>query len=167
MKNLVWKTRVTSVKSLSVACGLFNFLPTELSSQNLESNIMFRVVLFVLMHYGGVVNLSRSSLGGERGGSRSAVSGCGRGTALQQFRWMSASDTEKGLVRSSPGRHRLHSLSATGFHTLPRTKDSLTIHNTSEVGFRFETSWCQATLPGLDRRGGRAWLLLATSANAS
>lgn len=47
---------------------------------------MCHVVLFALIHDGGVVNLSRSTLGGERGGSRSAVSGCGRGTALQQFR---------------------------------------------------------------------------------
>lgn len=40
-------------------------------------------------------------------GSRCSVPGCGRGTALRQFRRMSVSANEKGLVSNTPGRHRL------------------------------------------------------------
>ncbi|TDG97867.1 hypothetical protein EPR50_G00212260 [Perca flavescens] len=41
--------------------------------------------------------------------------------------------TKKGLVRNTPGRHRLHSLSDTGFHRFSRAEDSLTIYNTLEI----------------------------------
>ncbi|KAL6094805.1 uncharacterized protein ACO6RY_16140 [Pungitius sinensis] len=57
------------------------------------------------------------------GGSRSAGPGCGRGTSPQQFRWMSASDTEKGLARTS--RDDIgSSLPPTGYHSLPRAENS-------------------------------------------
>ncbi|KAG7507677.1 hypothetical protein JOB18_041986 [Solea senegalensis] len=38
---------------------------------------------------------------------------------------LSAPDTEKGLVKNTPGRIRLQSLSATGSRSLARTEDNL------------------------------------------
>lgn len=89
------------------------------------------------------------------------VSGCGRGTALQQFRWMSACDSEEGLtsVRNTPGRHRLRSLSV-GHRESSHTGKAFSVHDPVGGRFRFDSACCVTPRPGLTE-GARICAALA------